>query len=603
MKTNLVELLAPAKDFVSAVAAVESGADAVYIGGAKFGARHAAGNRIEEIVRVVEYAHQYGVRVHATLNTLLWDSELAEAEAQARELIAAGVDALIVQDMALRRMNLPAELHASTQMCNRSPEQAKFLGDCGFARVILERNLSLEQIRAICAATTAEVECFVHGAICVGYSGRCYLSRSMGPRSGNRGACSQPCRLTYDLTDGCGNTYIAGKHLLSVQDMNLSARMGDLLDAGVRSFKIEGRLKDVNYIRNVVAFYREALDRELAVRPELQRASVGESRTEFIPDPSKSFTRGESEYFIDGVRAGVASFDTPKSVGEFVGCVARTDRRSFTLDRAHTLAAGDGLCFGAQGTNVNAVEVERIIPNRMDGLVPGTEVYRNYDHRFSQQLLRSRTRRVIGVQARFEGSAELLCLRFTDEEGVGSCVCREGVFEQAKEPAKMAATLREQLARSGDTIFEVRAVEAVGEWFVPVSVIASMRREGLETLRVARLVRKPEQRILSDEQARYPAQELDAEVNVTNRLAEAFYRDHGVQRIVRGLDLEPTTAGRRVMRTAYCIRREIGECLRERPSLRGELYLVHGSFRYRLEFDCAQCEMSLIDCRDKDNNQ
>lgn len=289
---NFVELLAPARDLQSAVAAVDYGADAVYIGGAKFGARHAAGNSAEQIARVAEYAHRYGVRVHATLNTLIYDDELETAERQARELIAAGVDALIVQDMALRRMDLPVELHASTQVCNMTPEQARFLGECGFARVILERALSLDEIRAICAATNAEVECFVHGAICVGYSGRCFLSRSMSERSGNRGACSQPCRLTYDLTDGSGRTYLAGKHLLSVRDLNLSAHVGELLDAGVRSLKIEGRLKDINYIRNTVAYYRRAVDDALAVRPHLRRASAGESVADFTPDTVKSFTRG-----------------------------------------------------------------------------------------------------------------------------------------------------------------------------------------------------------------------------------------------------------------------------------------------------------------------
>ena len=387
-----VELLAPAKDLQSAVAAVDYGADAVYIGGAKFGARYAAGNSAGEIARVVEYAHRYGVRVHATLNTLIYDDELEAAERQARELIAAGVDALIVQDMALRRMNLPVELHASTQMCNMTPAQARFLGECGFARVILERALSLGEIRDICAATAAEqalflercgfarvileralsldeirtiraacgvdLECFVHGAICVGYSGRCFLSRSVSDRSGNRGACSQPCRLTYDLTDGRGRTYIAGKHLLSVRDLNLSAHIGELLDAGVTSFKIEGRLKDVGYIKNVVAYYRRKVDAALAGRPHLRRASAGESIPDFTPDTAKSFTRGESEYFFAGKRPGVASFDTPKAVGEYVGRVVWVEKNRFRLDRGGLLAAGDGICFltdrGFAGTNVNA---------------------------------------------------------------------------------------------------------------------------------------------------------------------------------------------------------------------------------------------------------
>ena len=411
------------------MAAVDYGADAVYIGGARFGARRAAGNSVEEIARAAEYAHRFGVRVHATLNTLLWDSELADAERQARELIAAGVDALIVQDMALRRMNLPVELHASTQVSVRTPAMARFLGEAGFARVILERALSLEEIRAVCAATEAEVECFVHGAICVGYSGRCFLSRSLSERSGNRGACSQPCRLPWDLTDGAGRAVLKSKHLLSVRDLDLSERLGDLLDAGVASFKIEGRLKDTNYIRNVVAAYRRAV---------------------------------------------------------------------------------------------------------------------------------------------------------------------------ARDPAANAASLRTQAAKSGDTIFVVGEVRVDGaERFVPASLMAELRREGLERLLAARMQLSRPHRILPENPAaRYPSETVAAEENVTNRLAEAFYRDHGVKRIEPPLELAPSCAGARVMRSAYCIRREIGECLREHPRLRGELYIERGAHRYRLEFDCQQCEMNLI-CENK----
>ncbi len=597
-----VELLAPAKDYASAVAAVDYGADAVYIGGAKFGARQAAGNSAEEIARVVEYARRYGVRVHAALNTLVWDDELEEAERQARELIAAGVDALIVQDMALRRMSLPVELHASTQVCNSTPEGARFLGEAGFARVILERNLSLDEIRAICSATAAEVECFVHGAICVGFSGRCFLSRSMSGRSGNRGACSQPCRLAWDLTDGQGRTYIAGKHLLSVRDMNLSHRIGDLLDAGVTSFKIEGRLKDTNYIKNVVAYYRRAVDEALAVRPGFVRSSAGESVPDFTPDPSKSFTRGESEYFFAGKRPGVASFDTPKAVGEYVGRVAKVFGNGFTLLGEAELAPGDGICFitphGVTGTNVNAAEGRRIVPNRMEGIVVGAEVYRNSDRLFNLRLERSRTRRVIPATAVAEVSAEGFAMTYTDCEGVTASAARTVPLDRAKNPGANASALRVQAMKSGDTIFAVRDAEVRGaEWFVPASLAAEVRREALSALDEVRRNRPLEHRILPENPAaRYPSERLTAEENVTNRLAEAFYRDHGVREIERGLDLAPTTAGHRVMRSAYCIRREIGECLRERPRLRGDLYLVHGAHRYRLEFDCAACEMSLIDC-------
>lgn len=600
MKT--VELLAPAKDFVSAVAAVDYGADAVYIGGARFGARQAAGNSVEEIARVVDYAHRFGVRVHATLNTLLWEDELEAARRQALELVDAGVDALIVQDMALRRMNLPVELHASTQVCNRTPEGARFLGEAGFARVILERALSLDEIRAICAATEAEVECFVHGAICVGYSGRCFLSRSMSARSGNRGACSQPCRLAWDLTDGKGRTHVAGKHLLSVRDLDLSQHLGDLLDAGVTSFKIEGRLKDISYIKNVVAYYRRAVDEALVRRTGLRRASVGESVPDFTPDPAKSFTRGDTTYFFAGKRSGVASFDTPKAVGERIGRVAKVAGTGFTLDGRHDLSPGDGICFltprGVTGTNVNAVEGGRITPNRMEGIEAGAEVRRNFDRRFSLALERSRTRRVIAAVAVAEASAEGVAITFTDCEGVTASARRAVRLDRAKNPAANAAALRTQAMKSGDTIFAVREVDVRGEeWFVPASLAAEVRREALSRLTEARRNRPLEHRILAeDPAARYPSESLTAEENVTNSLAEAFYRDHGVRHFERGLDLAPSTAGHPVMRSSYCLRREIGECLRERPRLRGDLYLEHGPYCYRLEFDCAACEMTLVDC-------
>lgn len=593
-----IELLAPARDYETAVAAIDAGADAVYMGGARFGARVAAGNTAEDIRRAAEYAHRFGARIHVTINTLLYDDELAEAERQAREAIAAGADALIVQDMALREMNLPAELHASTQTCNMTPEGVRFLEACGFARVILERGLSLEEIRAIRAATKVDLECFVHGAICVGYSGRCFLSRSMTPdRSGNRGACSQPCRLTYDLVDGAGRPVLTGKHLLSVRDLNLSHRLGDLLDAGVCSFKIEGRLKDANYVRNVVAWYRAALDRELALRPHLRRASVGRSVPDFTPDPAKSFTRGESEYLFDGKRAGLASFDTPKAVGEPVGRVVRVDRTGFVLDRDHTLTAGDGICFGPSGTSVNGVEGRRIIPDRMEGIRPGTLISRNYDRLFVRSLERSRMRRTIPVRAEVAFSEERIAVRFVDCEGAEAEVLRTGRFEPARQPEKMADTCRVQLARSGDTNFAVEEVTTQGEVrFVPASLLADMRREGLERLAELRRALPREHAVLPDDgRARFPKRELTAEENVTNRLAERFYRRHGVERIERGLDLERSTVGRRVMRSGYCIRREIGQCLKKNPSSRGDLFLVHGAFRYRLAFDCARCEMSLID--------
>ncbi len=600
-----IELLAPARDFDAARVAVDAGADAVYIGGARFGARQGAVNPIDGIRRTVDYARRYGVRVYATLNTLLWDDELAAAEAEARALLDAGVDALIVQDMALRRLLPDCELHASTQVQIRTPETARFLAGAGFSRVILERALSLEEIRRICAATTAEVECFVHGAICVGYSGRCFLSRSMSPRSGNRGACSQPCRLKWDLTDGAGRTYIAGKHLLSVRDLNLSERLGELLDAGVSSFKIEGRLKDEGYIRNVVAGYRAAMDRALADRPHLVRASVGESRPDFTPALSKSFTRGESAYFFDGRCRGVASFDTPKAVGEYLGRVVQCSPRGYRIDTEQPLAAGDGICLltpdGLRGTNVNAVTDGWVVPNRAERVAVGTAVYRNYDHLFQKRLAASRMRRTIAVSAAVEASADGVTLRLTDCEGTTVEASRRLTLDAAQAPERNAEAIRRQVMRSGETIFEVRTVAVAGEaWFVPASLAAELRREGFERLLAARLARAPWRRtVAEDRTVRYPATQLTADENVTNRLAEAFYRDHGVERIDPPLERAATTAGCCVMQSAYCLRRELGECLRERPRLRGDLYLEAAGHRYRLDFDCRQCEMRLVDCSER----
>lgn len=600
MKT--IELLAPARDYEAAVAAIEAGADALYMGGPCFGARQAAGNSLDEIRRVVEYAHRFGVRVHTTLNTLLYEGEVERAATLARELAEIGVDALIVQDMALRQLELPIALHASTQVNNMTPEGARFLEEAGFERVILERGLTFEQIRAICEAAQGEIECFVHGAICVGYSGRCFLSRSMmADRSGNRGACSQSCRLSYDLVGRRGEKIITGKHLLSVRDLNLSGRLGELMDAGVCSFKIEGRLKDVNYIRNVVAYYRAAIDRELQRRPHLKRASAGVSQPDFVPDPQKSFTRGFTEYMFDGKRADVASFDTPKAVGEYIGRIQRVGRTTFRLDRPHTLQAGDGICFAGIGTQVNRVEGEEVEPNRMEGIRPGVELYRNFDRRFKEQVERSRMRRQIAARAEVELSAEEVRVSYTDCEGFRVTATRQGPFAEAEQPERMLTTLSTQLAKAGDTIFRIEEVKCNGEVrFLPASLLAELRRELLEELkrqRVAHYDARPAAslRPWPDTKPRYPKSRLEAEENVTNSVAEAFYRAHGVEEIAPSLELRPTTTGCCVMRSAYCIRREIGACLREGSTLKGPLYLEHGLYRYRLEFDCKRCEMALWD--------
>jgi putative protease len=474
-----------------------------------------------------------------------------------------------------------------------------------------------------------------------------------GSRSGNRGDCTQPCRLAYDLveiggpddpsgdTDNPGGSgasggeriLMRGKHLLSMRDLDLSARLGELLDAGVSSFKIEGRLKDAAYVRNVVSHYRRRLDKALAGRPGLRRASVGRSEPDFTPDPAKSFTRGNggTEYFLDGPRRGVGSLHTPKAMGESVGTVdrtgcERTGNRFFTLrGPSAMLAAGDGICFFAsgvmRGTNINRVEGPRIYPDKGDDIASGTEIFRNYDHSFVRALERSRMKRRIAVAARLSVSPSVVEVVFTDETGLSAAARCDGVFEPARDVAKMSATIREQLARDGDTIFEVTGVSieasagagnesASAALFVPVSTLARLRREGLERLLEARMALPPRRSpAVENSTEPFPRTRLASTENVTNRLAERFWRDHGVTEIAPALELTGTTEGSDetaavteeapAMRTRYCIRREIGECLRENPGPHensrphGELQIVHGATRWRLDFDCEKCEMAI----------
>ena len=595
-----IELLAPAKELQSAVDAVDCGADAVYIGAAQFGARHAATNSVEDIAKAVEYAHRFGVKVYATLNTLIFDDELQAAKAQAEALVAAGVDALIVQDMAYCRMGLDVPLHASTQTACSTVEQVRFFEEVGFERAILERNLSLAEIENICDKTNIEIEAFVHGAICVCHSGRCYLSRSMSDRSGNRGECSQPCRLPYDLTDGKGTIYIKGKHLLSVTDLDLSQRIGHMLDAGVNSFKIEGRLKDRVYLRNVVSHYRRLIDEQIALRTDCRRASVGVSHIEFEPNTAKSFTRGGGTYLFDGKRAGVASFDTPKALGERIGRVTKVVGGRFAVDSTLRLATGDGVCFitggEAVGTNINAVEGQWITPNRIDGIKVGTELYRNFDRLFSATVERSRIRRAIEVSVEVVFTDKSITATATDCTGVSASVTMEISTDEAKNTEKMEAVVVEQMSKSGQTIFDVVRVDVSAVRFVPASVVATLRRELLAALEQQRVAVYSHSRGFEERVgALYPRAELTEQDNVTNAVAREFYAQHGVKSIASGLDIEPSTVGHRVMVTDYCIRREIGQCLLCKPTISGELFLERGRKRYKLVFDCKKCQMSLID--------
>lgn len=605
---RFLELLAPAKNFESGRAALLCGADALYVGAPKFGARAAAGVSAEEIGRLCELAHRFGARVFVTMNTLLYEQELVEAERMAARMWQIGADALIVQDMAFLRMDLPPiDLHASTQMCTTTPEQVRFLADVGFSRVVLERALTLQEIEKLSRAADVEIEAFIHGALCVSYSGRCYMSRTMSARSGNRGDCSQACRLPYDLLDERMQPLVRNRHLLSLQDMNATERLEAMIDAGVTSFKIEGRLKDENYVRNVVGWYRRRMDEIIAQRPDLCRASEGVSTFEFEPNPAKSFSRGGISYFLDGARRGVASFDTPKAFGEPLGQVRAVRRDSFQIQRAAgqgaQLNAGDGLCFVTavgepSGTNVNRIEGDWIWPNRMEGIRPGVELYRNYDHRYVTALSRSRLRRAVPVTASVRVTASEIELTLSDGT-LQVTVSRSGVFELAQQLDQALATIRTQLSKTGETIFDLTDVKFSDEEvrFVPVSVLNVLRREAFQQLDTERLEHYcRRQRLPEDSNVRFPKLVLGGDENVVNSLAERFYRDHGVTRIEPGYDLRSDLKGVDVMRMRYCIRRELGMCLRDKPDYTGKLYLRHGTFLYELRFDCARCMMTVHYC-------
>ena len=605
---RFLELLAPAKNFESGRAALLCGADALYVGAPKFGARAAAGVSAEEIGRLCELAHRFGARVFVTMNTLLYEQELVEAERMAARMWQIGADALIVQDMAFLRMDLPPiDLHASTQMCTTTPEQVRFLADVGFSRVVLERALTLQEIEKLSRAADVEIEAFIHGALCVSYSGRCYMSRTMSARSGNRGDCSQACHLPYDLLDERMQPLVRNRHLLSLQDMNATERLEAMIDAGVTSFKIEGRLKDENYVRNVVGWYRRRMDEIIAQRPDLCRASEGVSTFEFEPNPAKSFSRGGISYFLDGARRGVASFDTPKAFGEPLGQVRAVRRDSFQIQRAAgqgaQLNAGDGLCFVTavgepSGTNVNRIEGDWIWPNRMEGIRPGVELYRNYDHRYVTALSRSRLRRAVPVTASVRVTASEIELTLSDGTSQVT-VSRSGDFELAQQPDRALATIRTQLSKTGETIFDLTDVKFSDDEvrFVPVSVLNELRREAFQQLDTERLEHYcRRQRLPEDSNVRFPKLVLGGDENVVNSLAERFYRDHGVTRIEPGYDLRSDLKGVDVMRMRYCIRRELGMCLRDKPDYTGKLYLRHGTFLYELRFDCARCMMTVHYC-------
>ena len=587
-----IELLAPARNADIAVAAIDHGADAVYMGASHHGARADATNTLEDVRRACEYAHRFGARIYATVNTLVYDSELAEVETLVKDLYRIGVDALIVQDLGLLRLDLPPiALHASTQCDLRTPEKARFLEAMGFSQLVMARELTLDEITDIRRVTTVPLEAFVHGALCVSYSGRCAISQVLKGRSANRGECAQLCRLPYDLVDGKGNTLIEGKHLLSLRDLAQYDRLEQMMTAGVSSFKIEGRLKDMAYVKNVVAYYR--------------RASWGTIDLTFNPAIEKSFNRGFTHYFLDQRRPddghSMASVDTPKSQGEYLGRTLRCNGNQLKIDTRATLANGDGLSFIDSNGEYSGARVNRslgqgmvLLRERVD-IPRGTPIYRTADKAFNDLLAKPSAMRHVAIDAVLRYTSGLLALTLEDERGNRVTHAIACDLQPADKPQGDRQTA--ELGKLGGTIYRMNQAQVPGDIFVPASLLSKLRRETIELLdRSHCLTRRIECRKPEDTAAPYPATTLTPADNVANRLAEQLYREHGVKTIEPALETGTTvTHETPLMHTRFCIRRQLSACLlgKNAAALPHDIFLKTGTTRLRVTCDCKSCEMRL----------
>lgn len=604
IKQRKIELLAPAKNLECGMEAINHGADAVYIGAPKFGARAAAVNSLEDIEALVKYAHLYNVRIYVTVNTVLKEEELKETEEMIHALHRVGVDALIVQDMGITKLNLPPiPLHASTQMDNRTPERVKFLSEAGFKQVVLARELSLREIANIHqACPEVPLEVFVHGALCVSYSGQCYVSQACYGRSANRGACAQFCRLPFSLVDADGKTIVKDKHLLSLKDLNQSDELEQLLDAGASSLKIEGRLKDVSYVKNVTAAYRQKLDAILAHRPEYIRASSGKSRFTFTPQLDKSFSRGFTNYFLHGRDRGIYSFDTPKSLGEEMGTMKEARGNYITVAGVKSFNNGDGVCYvdeqgRLQGFRINRVEANKLFPQEMPNIKPRTPLYRNYDQEFEKLLSHKSAERKISISVRLAESESGFSLSLTDEDGNNAILA----LAREKEPARTPQTenLRAQLIKLGNTPFEAEEVKIdfSDNWFLPASALADLRRQAVEQLLSVRTLNyRQEVAVWKPTTHPYPQVALTYLGNVMNTQAASFYKEHGVREVAPAYEKEPVKDAI-LMFCKHCLRYSMGWCpihQQVRSPYREPYYLVsNDGKRFRLEFDCKNCQMKV----------
>ena len=605
-----LELLAPAKNADFGIEAIKHGADAVYIGGPSFGARYGAGNDVAEIQRLCDFAHRYRAKVFVALNTILHDDELDGARQLAWQLYEAGADALIIQDMGLLELDLPPiQLHASTQTDNRNADKVKFLEDVGFSQVVLARECSLNEIIMIAAQTNVSLEYFVHGALCVAFSGQCYISQAHTGRSANRGECSQACRLPYTLVDDKGKTITENQHLLSMKDNNQTANMLDLARAGVCSFKIEGRLKDLSYVKNITAHYRKLLDDVIAQNPEFTRASSGRSSCTFTPQPEKTFNRGYTDYFAGGRQDDIGAFDSPAFVGEPIGEVAEIGDGWFTVNSGQNFHNGDGVCYydahgEVAGMRINRVEGNKLFPAEMpEDLTEGATLFRNRDQEFERALEKESAERRVSVKPVFAETADCFRLTLTDEDGVTVAVDlpKTGKIghEIAHNPEPAMARLKENLGKFGNTMFKAEAVELqlAQPWFLPVGTINALRREAAAALEAARVAShpRPPRANPAENPVPYPQEELTYLGNVFNSKARQFYEKHGVKLIEEAYEAGNEKGMVSLMITRHCLRYSFNLCPKEVKHLKPDpMTLINGNEKLILKFDCKACEMHVI---------
>ncbi|MGY0149336.1 peptidase U32 family protein [Edwardsiella tarda] len=616
--TNKLELLSPAREAAIGREAILHGADAVYIGGPSFGARHNAGNSLSDIAGLTSFAHRYGAKVFVTLNTILHDNELEPARRLIHQLYDAGVDALIVQDMGILQMDIPPiDLHASTQCDIRTVEKARFLSQVGFSQIVLARELSLTQIADIRDNIDANIEFFIHGALCVAYSGQCYISHAQTGRSANRGDCSQACRLPYTLKDEQGRVVAYEKHLLSLKDNDQSHNLAALIEAGVRSFKIEGRYKDMSYVKNITAYYRQQLDALLEQRPELSRASLGRTHHFFTPSPDKTFHRGNTDYFVRERQIDIGAFDSPKFIGVPIGELTAVAATHLDVAVNVELHNGDGLNVLVKreivGLRANTVEAcgagrYRVWPNEMPAELAKLRLphplNRNLDHDWQQALLKTSSERRLALDLHLSGTAQQLQLTVTSEDGVSATQSLAGPFEPARQAERAEQGLRDGLSKLGQTLYQARTVtiDLAQPYFVPNSQLNQLRREAIERLDALRAGQdnRPRRKPALMPPVLYPQTHLTYLDNVYNHLAREFYQQHGVTLIEAAYEAHAEKGEVPVMITKHCLRFAFNLCPKQARGIQGvkgrasPMQLVHQDEVLTLKFDCKQCEMQVI---------